>query len=50
MSNLIREQLAEDWLAVAIVLEQRFLAALAGWRSVFETLGGTAPNPYGTAA
>lgn len=50
VSNLIREQLAEDWLAVAIVLEQRFLAALAGWRSVFETLGGTAPNPYGTAA
>lgn len=50
VSNLIREQLAEDWPAVAIVLEQRFLSALAGWRSVFEALGGNAPNPFGTAA
>lgn len=47
---LIREQLAEDWTALAIVLEQRFLAALAGWRTVFETLGGARPDPYGTAA
>jgi hypothetical protein len=50
VSSLIREQLAEDWSALAAVLEQRYLSALAGWRSVFETLGGSAPNPYGTAA
>lgn len=50
VSNLIREQLAEDWAAVAIVLEQRFLSALAGWKCVFETLGGRTPDPFGTAA
>lgn len=50
VTHLIREQLAEDWTALAIVLEQRFLGALAGWRTVFETLGGAAPDPFGTAA
>jgi hypothetical protein len=50
VSSLIREQLAEDWSAVATVLEQRFLSALAGWRTVFEALGGTTPDPYGSAA
>lgn len=50
VSSLIHEQLAENWPAVAGVLEQRFLSALAGWRTVFETLGGASPDPYGTAA
>lgn len=50
VASLIREQLAEDWSAVAIVLEQRFLSALAGWRTVFETLGGSTPDPFGSAA
>lgn len=47
VSSLIREQLAQDWHALATVIDRPFLAALAGWRRVFETLH---PGPHGTAA
>ncbi len=50
VSRLIREQLAEDWPALAEVLDHPFLGALAGWRLVFEALDGPSTGPYGTAA
>jgi hypothetical protein len=47
VGHLIRQQMAEDWSAVASVLDHAFLRALGGWRLVFEALGGPT---YGTAA
>jgi hypothetical protein len=49
VTRLIREQLAEDWTAVATVLDQPFRAALDSWRGVFEALT-PALGPDGTAA
>jgi len=50
VSELIRQQLAEDWTALAAVLDRPFAAALDGWRRVFIALGGTPTGPYGHAA
>jgi len=50
VTELIREQLAEDWAALAAALDRSFAAALDGWRRVFIALGGTPTGPYGHAA
>ena len=50
VGELIHQQLAQDWSALAAALDQSFAAALQGWRSVFIALGGTPTGPYGHAA
>jgi hypothetical protein len=50
VGELIRQQLAEDWAALAMALDRPFAAALDGWRRVFIALGGTPTGPYGHAA
>lgn len=50
VGELIRQQLAEDWAALATALDRPFTAALEGWRRVFIALGGTPTGPYGHAA
>lgn len=50
VTELIRQQLAGDWSALAVSLDRSFAAALEGWRRVFIALGGTPTGPYGHAA
>mgnify|MGYP001553726840 CR=1 FL=1 len=50
VTELIRQQLAEDWAALAAALDRPFTAALEGWRRVFIALGGTPTGPSGHAA
>lgn len=50
VTELIRQQLAEDWAALATALDRPFTAALDAWRRVFIALGGTPTGPYGHAA
>jgi hypothetical protein len=50
MNELIHYQMAEDWMALAGVLDQLFMAALGTWRRVFIALGGAPTGPYGHAA
>ena len=50
VGELIRQQLLQDWSALAAALDRSFAAALQGWRSVFIALGGTPTGPYGHAA
>lgn len=50
LNELIRQQMAEDWAALAAALDQLFLTALGTWRRVFIVLGGVPTGPYGHAA
>jgi hypothetical protein len=50
LHELIRQQLAEDWTALATALDRAFTGALDAWRRVFIALGGTPTGPYGHAA
>jgi hypothetical protein len=50
VSELIRQQLAGNWTALATALDRPFAVALEGWRRVFIALGGTPTGPYGHAA
>ena len=50
VGELIRQQLLQDWSALAAALDRSFAPALQGWRSVFIALGGTPTGPYGHAA
>jgi hypothetical protein len=50
VGELIHQQLAQDWMALATVLDRPFAVALQGWRRVFIALGGTPTPPYGHAA
>ncbi len=50
VSELIREQLAQDWHGLAAAIDQSFTDALRAWRAVFHVVGGPSADPYGTAA
>jgi hypothetical protein len=45
LDQILAEQIAGDWLALADTLDQVLPAALCQWRSVFELLGGSPMNP-----
>lgn len=49
LSAMIGRQLERDWHGLARVIEQAFVAALAGWRAVFEALSDPT-DPCGHAA
>jgi hypothetical protein len=49
--ELAADQTIDDFSALADTLEWRLVPALAAWRAVFESLGGSPePGPYGHAA